>query len=244
MRRLKVILLTCIMVILMIEISYGAFSNTYEIKMETPNKTEFLTGETIEIPVKIENINIENGIVAFSTLLSYDENVFEELEIVEGTNWGKPNIVEHLIQSTTVTMQPIKEDQEIMVISLKIKENAQLGETKITLSKFEVSDGDNTIVNEGSSIELNITNAKAKVANAIIDNIWFNERNITIAAIISITTLFIIVFITIYYVQHREKKDTSHILYEEVEGISEEVQQNDTEKVVPEETEQDVTKEK
>lgn len=243
MKKIKVIVLALIISIFICGISYGASSNTYEIKMEISNKAEFLTGETIEIPVKIQNINVENGIVAFSTLLSYDENVFEEPEIVEGANWGKLNIVEHLIQGTTSTMQPIKEEQEIMVISFKVKENAQLGATKITLSKFEVSDGDNTIVNEGTSIELNITNSQVKIASAILDNIWFNQRNITIASIISITTLFIIVFIIIYYIQHREKKETSHILYEEVKGISEEVKPNDIDKAVSEENEQGITKE-
>lgn len=219
MRKLKVIILTCLVLILMMGISYGA-TNMYEIKMEAP-KQEYLTGETIKIPIKIENIQTENGIVAFSTLLSFDENVLEEPEIINGTNWAKPNVVEHFIQSTTSTMQPVKDDQEILLLSFKIKEDAQLGTTKIALTKFESSDGEATIVNEGASVEVNITSAQVKVAEVILDNIWFNERNITISAIISIVTLFIIVFITIYYIQHREKKEEKSILYEEVEGIPE-----------------------
>lgn len=225
MIKLRIILLTCIIVALMVGISYGM--NTYEVKMET-SKTEFLTGETIEIPVKIENINVENGIVAFSTLLSYDKNVLEKPEIIEGDNWESPNVVEDLIHSTTSTMQSVKDNQEIMIISFKIKKDAQLGSTRIALLKFEVSDGENTIANEGTSIELNVTNTQRKVADVIIDNVWFNERNITISAIISIVTLFIIVFITIYYIQHREKKEEKDILYEEVKGIPEKEMENDS----------------
>ena len=242
MRRLKVILLTCLVVILMIGTSYGV-SNTYEIKMEN-SKEEYLTGGTIIIPIKLENIQAEDGIVAYSTLLSFDENVFEEPEIIEGANWAKPNIVEHFIQSTTSTMQPVKDDQEILILSFKIKEDAQLGSTKIALSKFEASDGENTIIGEGASIEVDITSAQVKVAEVILDNIWFNERNITISAIISIVTLFIIVFITIYYIQHREKKEEKSILYEEVEGIPEKEKEDTSEEIVSKETEQNITEEK
>lgn len=241
MRKLKVIILTCLVLILMMGISYGA-TNMYEIKMEAP-KQEYLTGETIKIPIKIENIQTENGIVAFSTLLSFDENVLEEPEIIKGANWVEPNVVEHFIQSTTSTMQPIKDDQEILMLSFKIKEDAQLGSTKIALTKFESSDGETTIVNEGASIEVNITSAQVKVAEVILDNIWFNERNITISAIISIVTLFIIVFITIYYIQHREKKEEKSILYEEVEGIPEKEKEDISEEIVSKETE-NITEEK
>ncbi len=227
MKKTKIILITLMFIITIVGISYGT-TDTYEIKMEA-SKKEYLTGETIIVPIKIENIKTENGIVAFSTFLSFDEEVFEEPEIMEGANWAKPNIVEHFIQSTTSTMQPVKENQEVLILSFKIKEDAKLGNTKIALSKFETSDGENTTINEGSSIEVNITSTKAKVAEVIIDNIWFNERNITITAIISTVTLFIIVFITIYYIQHREKKEEKSILYEEVKGIPDNKEQDNSE---------------
>lgn len=227
MKKIRVILLTLMFIILIIGISYGV-SDTYQVKMDT-NKVELLTGETIKIPVKIENIELENGIVAFSTLLSYNENVLEEPEIIAGTNWEKPNVVEHFIQSITSTMQPVKENQEIMILSFKVKDNAQLGTTKVVLSKFEISDGENTIATEDTSINLNIITTQAKLANFILDNVWFNQRNIIISSIISIVTLLIIILITIYYIQHREKKQESNILYEEVKGISEDKSEIDNE---------------
>lgn len=224
MKKLKTILLTCIVIILNVGISYGA-TNTYEIKME-PSKTEIYTGDTIKIPVKVEDIQIKDGIVAFSTLLSYNENIFEIPEISGGTDWERPNVVENLIQSTTKTMQPTKEDQEIMEISFKVKENAPLGETNIALLKFEVSDGENTIVSDEVGVHMNITSTQKKVTDVVVKSIWFTQRNIAIASIISIVTLFIIVLLTVYYIQHREKKEKSNILYEEVEGILEEESNN------------------
>lgn len=233
MKKLKTILVACIVVMLNIGISYGA-ANTYEIEME-PSKTEIYTGETIKIPVKVKNIQMEEGIVAFSTLLSYNENVLEIPEVSGGVNWEKPNVVENLIQSTTQTMQPIKEDQEIMEISFKVKEDAPLGESNISLLKFEVSDGENTIVSDEVDIQINVTSTQKKVTDVVVKSIWFTQRNIAIASIISIVTLFIIVLLTIYYIQHREKKEKNNILYEEVEGIPEEKSQDEEKSDIQEE---------
>ena len=227
MKKIKIILLTCMIMILNIGISYGA-TNTYEIKME-PSKTEIYAGDTIKIPVKIENIDVEEGIVAYSTLLSYNENILEVPEISTGSNWEKPNVVENLIQSTTKTMQPVKEDQEIMEITFKVKEDAQLGETNIALLNFEVSDGENTIENGNEiDIKINVTSTQKQVTNVVVKSIWFTQRNIVVASIISIVTLFIIVLLTVYYIQHREKEEKNNVLYEEVEGISEEDVKEDT----------------
>lgn len=221
MKNLKVILLACIIFILSVGISYGATDGTYEIKME-PSKTEIYEGETITIPVKVENIQMEEGIVAFSTLLSYNENVLEIPEISGGENWEKANVVENLIQSTTKTMQATKEDQEIMEITFKVKEDAPVGETNIALLNFEVSDGENTIVSDEIDIKINVTSTQKKVTDVVVKSVWFTQRNIAIASIISIVTLFIIVLLTVYYVQHREKEEKNKILYEEVVGIPEE----------------------
>lgn len=220
MKKLVVSLLTCIILIWITGISYGV-SNLYEVKMKT-SKEEYYRGDTIIIPVKVENMKVENGMVAYSTLLSYDETVFEEPKISAEENWQEPNVIEHLIQSTTISMQPVEGNQEIMTLSFKVKDDAKIGRTKIELSKFEMTNGETTVENEGDSVEINITNPETKATEVIIKNIWFTPRNITIAAIISAVTLFIIVLIIIYYIQHPEEKEESKILYEEVKGIQEE----------------------
>ncbi len=220
MKKLKSILIMSAIMIWITGISYGA-TNSYQVEMK-PEKKDYLVGETIKVPVKVKNIDMEEGIVAYSTLLFYDEDILEKPEIKEAKNWGKPNVLEHWIQGTTLSMQPIKDDQEIVTLTFKIKKEAKLGQTTISLTKFEASDGENTIVNDGSTLEINISNAQAQVTDVILDNVWFNQKNIIITSIISIVTLLIIILITIYYIQHREKKQENKILYEEVSGILEE----------------------
>lgn len=240
MRKLKIVLLTSIILFLIMGISYGV-SDTYDVKMYL-FRTEFLVGDTVNIPVKIENINIENGIVAFSTILSYDENVLEEPVLLNASDWTQPVAIENLIHSTTATMQPIKENQEVMIMSFKIKDNAPLGKTNIVLSKFDVSDGETTIANEGASIELNIVEKRTEVADILLDNEWMTQRNMVISLIIGIVTIIIIILLTIYYIEHREREEKSNLLYEEVKGIPEE-ENNQIEKLEQSEIEEKENKE-
>lgn len=206
MKKLKVMILTFIIIIFSIGNSYGA-DNTYDIIMEQL-QTEILAGKIIKIPVKVENITLENGIVAFNTLLSYDEKVLEIEEVLGSHNFKKPNVVENLIGSTTITMQPEIGNQEIMTIVFKVKEDAPIGKTRIALSKFEVSDGENTFINDNTTqITINITSVLKNVREVVEKGIWFTMENVTITFIISILIIIAIILLVIYYNQHKRKEE-------------------------------------
>ncbi len=228
MKKTKIFVLTCIIFLLMVGISYGATSE-YDIKMEI-EKEKYVTGETIQIPVIVENINMEHGIVALSTVLSYDETILEEPIILNGSNWTTPIMVEDLIQTTTTTMQPTKENQKVMILSFKIKDDAKPGQTEISLLNFEASDGENTIENEDTNIKIDVKNKKEEMADVLLDNQWMFKRNMIISLIIGIVTIIIILLIAFYYIQHREKEEVKNILYEEVKGIKVENDKQEEEK--------------
>lgn len=222
-KKTKIILITFILFSLIINIvSYA--SNTYEVKMYS-SKAKILAGETVNISVRLENIELENGIAAFSTLLLYDKDIFEEPIITSAKNWAKPIVVENLIQSTTETIQPTNDNQEIMTLSFKIKENAKLGETEIKLSQFDVSDGENTISNDGAEMTFDIQNTKTEITNVLIDSGWFNARNVIVSLIIGMVTMIIIVILTIYYLERRNKIEKANMIYEEIKGITDDKEQ-------------------
>lgn len=223
MKKIKIIFFICMIVILMVGTSYGA-SNTYQIKMNLM-QDKVLMGETISIPVTIENIDMENGVVALSAILWYDKDIWEEPVISSASNWTTPIVVEDLIQTTTSNMQPVKENQEIMIITFKVKEDVPIGQTEIRLSNFEASDGETTIYSDATSVKINISDKKTEMANILLNNDWLHQRDMIISLIIGIVTIMIIILITIYYIQHHTAKEKSDILYEEVEGIPEEVKQ-------------------
>lgn len=195
-----------LLLIIMTMISYtSAASNTYSVNMYLED-TQYKQGDTIYIPVKLEDIDIEQGVVAFNTIIEYDKEVFETVKFQKADQWQTPTLVEDLIHSTTDSMQPSKEDQEIMTLVLKVKSYAKLGETQIELSEFEVSDTENTIENAGAAVSVeiiegdNIQNTVQQVQNEK------PKANIQVPLIIGVTTTLIIILLIVYYVDKKKNK--------------------------------------
>ena len=195
-----------ILLIIMTMISYtSAASNTYSVNMYLED-TQYKQGDTIYIPVKLEDIDIEQGVVAFNTIIEYDKEVFETVKFQKTDQWQTPTLVEDLIHSTTDSMQPSKEDQEIMTLVLKVKSYAKLGETQIELSEFEVSDTENTVENAGAAVSVeiiegdNIQNTVQQVQNEK------PKANIQVPLIIGVTTTLIIILLIVYYVDKKKNK--------------------------------------
>ena len=136
----------------------------------------------------------------------YDKEVFETVKFQKADQWQTPTLVEDLIHSTTDSMQPSKEDQEIMTLVLKVKSYAKLGETQIELSEFEVSDTENTIENAGAAVSVeiiegdNIQNTVQQVQNEK------PKANIQVPLIIGVTTILIIILLIVYYVDKKKNK--------------------------------------
>ena len=123
-----------------------------------------------------------------------------------------------------------KENQKVMILSFKIKDDAKPGQTEISLLNFEASDGENTIENEDTNIKIDVKNKKEEMADVLLDNQWMFKRNMIISLIIGIVTIIIILLIAFYYIQHREKEEVKNILYEEVKGIKVENDKQEEEK--------------
>ena len=186
-----------LLLIIMTMISYtSAASNTYSVNMYLED-TQYKQGDTIYITVKLEVIDIEQGVVAFNTIKEYDKEVFETVKFQKADQWQTPTLVKDLIHSTTDSMQPSKEDQEIMTLVLKVKSYAKLGETQIELSEFEVSDTENTIENAGAAVSVeiiegdNIQNTVQQVQNEK------PKANIQVPLIIGVTTTLIIILLIV-----------------------------------------------
>ena len=78
-----------LLLIIMTMISYtSAASNTYSVNMYLED-TQYKQGDTIYIPVKLEDIDIEQGVVAFNTIIEYDNVENRELEYEEQKQYNK-----------------------------------------------------------------------------------------------------------------------------------------------------------
>ena len=232
----KSLLMIILLIILLGNISLAAESQ-YSVNMY-PNKTDLIPGDIVIIPVRIEDIETENGIVAYDAILKYDEEVFEDVKITKVVNWEEPTITGRLITAMTEDMEGSNEDQDIMKISLKVKSSAKSGNTEIELSKFDATDGENTISNIGATTELNITNdfANIKEVNLSQENQEFvTAFEIEVSLIIAVVTVLIIILLIVYYVEHKTKinkeiKNTKEKIKEDKLKNEESTKEEDIEK--------------
>ena len=202
----KLVSMIIMLVIIMTMVSYtSAASNTYSVNMYLEN-TEYKQGDTIYIPVKIQDIDIDQGVVSFSTIINYDKNIFETVRLEKADEWLEPTLVEDMIHSTRESMQPAKEDQEIMTLVLKVKDYAKLGETQIELSGFEVSDTENTIENDGAAVSVEIVQGNNLQSQEQQIQNEKPKANIQVPLIIGDTVTLIIILLVVYYVDKKKEK--------------------------------------
>lgn len=202
----KLVSMIIMLVIIMTMVSYtSAASNTYSVNMYLEN-TEYKQGDTIYIPVKIQDIDIDQGVVSFSTIINYDKNIFETVRLEKADEWLEPTLVEDMIHSTRESMQPAKEDQEIMTLVLKVKDYAKLGETQIELSGFEVSDTENTIENDGAAVSVEIVQGNNLQSQEQQIQNEKPKANIQVPLIIGVTVTLIIILLIVYYVDKKKEK--------------------------------------
>lgn len=165
MKKRVVFLITIILIsisILMISNKIQAIEKTLSCSIET-EKTEIEQGEETSITLKI---NSEEQINAFQAKINYDENIWEEIdesnfetkEGWESLKYNKDN------KEFNVINKQDKTNKEILRIKLKAKDNANIGNTEITIDGIVASDGKTEFENEKLLKEISI-----KINESLID---------------------------------------------------------------------------
>lgn len=121
------------------------------------DKYSIKQGEKIEYDIKASDIQ-ENGIVMFEAEIGYDSNTFECIvESNESGLWTKVSMLENYITMAKSDLLPSSEDQVIGKIILTAKNDAEVGEYSINLSKIRITtDNDQSFVVDGSSRTLEV----------------------------------------------------------------------------------------
>ena len=180
------------------------------------NKTDLKVGDEVVVSASITGK--EDYYAAFATL-KYDENVFEK---IDDTNFF---ITENVMDVTynkknhkfAIINKNGKNENVLFMVSLKVKENANSGDTNIALTNISISDGDKEVnfPKVSKKVSVNGSNKQAMASNKITD-----DQNIivktftTVPIIILLSIVAIILFIAIGYLyfHHRDKKKTINTL--------------------------------
>lgn len=131
-----------LMCILTVTVFASSFSMKISIKSST--STSVKIGETINLVVGFTNIS-GNGVGAVVGRLEYDKDIFEKVvaeNIKASTGWNsvafndlEGNAMEGSFTTERASGDIINTDNELMEITLKVKENAKVGSTIVKITR-------------------------------------------------------------------------------------------------------------
>lgn len=166
----KCIVLLIIIAILSITFNVqAATGDSYKIGLSA-SKTTLKAGETVTISLKVSDIKIqsgEKGIGSYEGSIVYDANVFEDVKMKGNDLWDTPTLNQGRFTSVRSDGMCVSEAQEIATITLKVKENATAGNTKIQIKNFEASNAKENISTADTEVTVKVEGTTSNVNNTI-----------------------------------------------------------------------------
>ena len=153
-----------------------------------PKEITAKPGETINVKVSLKDIDMSgNGINILEGNINFDKEMIENVDVEGENNWK----IEYNKDSNSdlngkflmiKDVNGIKDDEEILNLKIKIKDNIKKANTKILLKDLTSNDGNN-LINIGSR-EININFEGIKMVNTGDSLIFWASGVMSLALIV------------------------------------------------------------
>lgn len=153
-----------------------------------PKEITAKSGETINVKVSLKDIDMsENGINILEGNINFDKEMIENVDVEGENNWKIEynNDTNSDLNGKFLMIKDvngIKDDEEILNLKIKIKDNIKKANTKILLKDLTSNDGNN-LINIGNK-EININFEGVKTVNTGDNTIIF-VTGIMLAAVVT-----------------------------------------------------------
>ena len=157
------------------ELSFNFIPNTAEVKVKA--------GDTVTIKLNVADIKVgENGLNNIIGSLNYDENLFDIMQIDGTNNWNielnKRKSHQLYGKFCMYTMsEGITENQNIAIMTLKLKKDLKPQTTEIKFSNLKSSDGNTSVEDENKSVKIIIYEDEVTKENTINENNQDETKN-------------------------------------------------------------------
>lgn len=140
-----------------VQAANDSFGTTLEI-----NHAQAKKGDNITVTIGLKDIDIksgEKGIGAYTAGIQFDSSVLEYVSTDGTDKWEAPFYQDGFITSNTKDAEVVTSTQSIGTITFKVKENAKLGETSISVVNFSGSTaGPDVLASNNVTTKLTIIN--------------------------------------------------------------------------------------
>ena len=155
MKQRKIILIIITAIILLIINSIKIYATNYTLNASI-NKNEYTTQDKVNVKISLENVENINEIYGVIGKIEYDKDVFENDISNIATEWNDVRYNKDTGEFVVIRNSTIEAKKEIFEIELKIKENAKLGNTNISIKNVYVSDSKNDKEVNETNISINV----------------------------------------------------------------------------------------
>lgn len=136
------------------------------------DETEVIPGQEVTISLNLSDIDMgEHGINVVEGYLKYEDSFFSAMEMVDKNDWKVTYNNKNGKFLTSKIIEGIKEEQEILLIKLKVRDDLKEGETEVKLQEITSNDGVNLVSDGNKSIKIKIKGNNSK------DNSENNSEN-------------------------------------------------------------------
>ena len=152
----KVIMI--IMIVFTLLISFTGVSNaasTLDVKLSTTT-TEIEKGKEVSVLVSLNNINVGEGVNTLKGTVNYNADVLEYVNSEAQNGWS---ITYNSTNGTLLVVYMsglVTKDQGIAKLTFKVKDNADVTNTQISLTNIESSNADEKVTPKDASLNLTI----------------------------------------------------------------------------------------
>ena len=133
----KVLIIVLVMIILTFAMIGNVFAAGSFSASLTPNNSRVSKGSEVKVTFKVSGINVEGGINAITATLDYDSDVLDlPKDNVAGVNNWTATYNEDTYKLAIDRAEVIKEDQEVLTMTFKVKDNTSVTTTAIKLKSI------------------------------------------------------------------------------------------------------------
>lgn len=161
LRNKKIIGIVLILLLTLTTKVCAANTDSFKTTINTAN-TQVKRGDTVTVTLGLKDIAIESGekgIGAYTANVNFDSSVLEYVKTDSTDTWEAPFYQEKSITGNTKNGEVVKNNGNIGTITFKVKENAKLGETTISLDNFSGSTVKTDVVTENVSLKITVVDS-------------------------------------------------------------------------------------
>ena len=147
--------------LLIITTNVYAANDSFETTLKA-SSSQLKAEDNVTITIGLNNIEIESGekgIGAYTGNIKFDSSVLEYVSTNGTDKWEAPVYEDGLIVGNTKDGEVVNTAQNIGTITFKVKKDARIGETTITLENFSGSTAETDVETSNKSIKIEIINS-------------------------------------------------------------------------------------